>query len=428
MTFKNKPGGFTIVELLIVIVVIAILAAISTVAYNGITDRATTTSLKSNLSGAARVLASDNARNGSYPATADSANNGKGLQSPPGGKYQYSYRAADNYFCLTVTSTKGNGYSYKTSSQDQTVSEGACSGHTMLDPDLMQPLATMHNYISGIAIDNTGGYYLISPDGYSPRIQVLDQYHTETARFGTTGTAQDQLGTGSYSSWGIFAGPDGNIYAADGGNGAFKVYTKNGTFIRAIGFGTGTSDGYLSRPYGLAFDSAGNIWVADRGNQRIQKFSSTGTYISKFGSAGSANGQFSEPMSVAIDSQDNIYVADRNNNRVQKFDKNGTFLYRLGTGTAGSADGQLNQPVFILIDSANGDIYIYELNNMRISIFNSSGAFQRKFSTNAPGSSTQRSFNMAWEPNGDITIATQSESQAYKLLTFSKQGNFVRAY
>lgn len=37
---KNKQTGFTIVELLIVIVVIGILAAITIVAYNGIQDRA----------------------------------------------------------------------------------------------------------------------------------------------------------------------------------------------------------------------------------------------------------------------------------------------------------------------------------------------------------------------------------------------------
>ena len=42
---NNKPKGFTIVELLIVIVVIAILATISIVAYNGIQQRARASAL-----------------------------------------------------------------------------------------------------------------------------------------------------------------------------------------------------------------------------------------------------------------------------------------------------------------------------------------------------------------------------------------------
>ncbi|MNX84104.1 Type II secretion system protein G precursor [compost metagenome] len=49
---QKQRYGFTIVELLIVIVIIGILAAITIVAYNGIQDRAKSTALKSDLSNA----------------------------------------------------------------------------------------------------------------------------------------------------------------------------------------------------------------------------------------------------------------------------------------------------------------------------------------------------------------------------------------
>ena len=65
---KEKQAGFTIVELLIVIVVIAILAAITIVAYNGIQNRAYDSTIQSDLGNYAKKAQLFNVDNGKYPA------------------------------------------------------------------------------------------------------------------------------------------------------------------------------------------------------------------------------------------------------------------------------------------------------------------------------------------------------------------------
>lgn len=68
----KKDRGFTIVELLIVIVVIAVLAAITIVAYNGITARANAAKAQTNAAAVQKVAEAMNADNGFYPrAVAD---------------------------------------------------------------------------------------------------------------------------------------------------------------------------------------------------------------------------------------------------------------------------------------------------------------------------------------------------------------------
>lgn len=62
-----RRGGFTIVELLIVVVVIAILAAITVVAYNGITRSAKISSTIASVNTYEKALRLHLAENGSYP-------------------------------------------------------------------------------------------------------------------------------------------------------------------------------------------------------------------------------------------------------------------------------------------------------------------------------------------------------------------------
>lgn len=64
--------GFTIIELLVVIVVIGILAAITIVSYNGITTRANTASAQSAAQSVVQKVEIYNAERGTYPyATSD---------------------------------------------------------------------------------------------------------------------------------------------------------------------------------------------------------------------------------------------------------------------------------------------------------------------------------------------------------------------
>jgi prepilin-type N-terminal cleavage/methylation domain-containing protein len=73
MTHKQtKARGFTIVELLIVIIVIAILAAITIVAYNGVQNRARTSANQSAAVAVQKKVEAFNAATGAYPLTTSS--------------------------------------------------------------------------------------------------------------------------------------------------------------------------------------------------------------------------------------------------------------------------------------------------------------------------------------------------------------------
>lgn len=101
---QQRPGGFTIVELLIVIVLIAILAAITIVAYNGISKRAIESSMQADLHTAASVLGKDHVLGGTYPVDLSAANGGLGLVGSGSNVLTYVNEGAD--YCLSVTNAK----------------------------------------------------------------------------------------------------------------------------------------------------------------------------------------------------------------------------------------------------------------------------------------------------------------------------------
>jgi len=121
--------GFTIVELLVVIVVIGILASITMVAYTGITQKATAATLQSDLKNASTLLEMDKTIAGTYPATKEAANGGNGLNPSPGTDLTYTHTGnTDDY---SLVASKGNT-SYFITSPGKTPTVG-----TILDATLI---------------------------------------------------------------------------------------------------------------------------------------------------------------------------------------------------------------------------------------------------------------------------------------------------
>ncbi len=91
MRLSTRQRGFTIVELLIVIVVIAILAAITVVAFNGVKSRSTNALVQSDLSANMKRVKLYMATNGTFPDWGE-------VGTDPSLKMKVSKRSAYSYF------------------------------------------------------------------------------------------------------------------------------------------------------------------------------------------------------------------------------------------------------------------------------------------------------------------------------------------
>jgi len=147
---NSSTKGFTIVELLIVIVVIGILAAITIVAYNGVSDRARTSGLQQTLSSSAKLIenARTNAGTTTYPSTMTGLDAGVTYANP---------NPVHNGFCATETDS---GITYMVTSTNKTPHTG--------------PGCTLINYITNPTFEanSTAGWSAgvnssVAPSGVS---------------------------------------------------------------------------------------------------------------------------------------------------------------------------------------------------------------------------------------------------------------------
>lgn len=157
---RSRNTGFTIVELLIVIVVIAILAAISIVAYNGIQGRARASATSSALTQSKKKIALWQVDNGTNSPSCSQfyeliTGTGTGASCSFDYKdinYQYSNTSGTAIYCITATSSTT---SYK-ASDTTSPTQGGCNGHGQGGVGAVTNLATNPNVAGGGGFGNAG--------------------------------------------------------------------------------------------------------------------------------------------------------------------------------------------------------------------------------------------------------------------------------
>jgi tripartite motif-containing protein 71 len=200
------------------------------------------------------------------------------------------------------------------------------------------------------------------------------------------------------------------------------TFSTTPTFHSAFG-SSGTGDGQLNHPAGMAIDSAGDLWVVDQDNDRVQKFNQAGEFLDSFGSSGAGDGQFGRPTSVAIDSAGDLWVTDAGNSRVQKFSPEGEFLAKFGS--YGIGNGQFNRAEGIAI-APNGHIWIGDTYNGRLQEFNAAGEFIKVVGSQGSGEGQiGESTDLDFAPNGDIWV---SDWRYNRVVVFNQAGEFVRQF
>lgn len=132
-----RKNGFTIVELLIVVVIIGILAAIVVVAYNGLTRTARESAIESDLANFAKKAEVYKAMNGQYPANAsqlDSMEFSLNQEHYVTGRNNFYYcRKTDDLQQYAVGAITTTGTNYYIVNGTVTSQSGGISGATTCD-------------------------------------------------------------------------------------------------------------------------------------------------------------------------------------------------------------------------------------------------------------------------------------------------------
>jgi len=199
VTWAKNKQAFTIVELLIVIVVIAILAAITIVAYTGIQDRAKQSALQSAASQASKkvvAFAVDNID--LYPQNEAAFQAATSLTDTSDIDYVYLVSPDRTHYCVSATNTGNSSLSFAVSDTSGGTVEGRCVRNLVWNPS---------SEASAVALNNGGGAAVsrVSPDAYSGTYTSLLTKGSGYAFLASSSGAGSSLGVGgeviTVSAW-----------------------------------------------------------------------------------------------------------------------------------------------------------------------------------------------------------------------------------
>lgn len=264
----KRQHGFTIVELLIVIVVIAILATIVIVAYNGIQDRAHRVAVKSDVRQNASALMVSRAMATRYPESCDDV----ALRVSPGNSYDCRIVPDRSGFCLTVLH---GDIAYYATSTNSTPREGTCDGWILVPGSA--ELGTSDFWImkyeakdvAGTATSVPNGLpwtYVSQPDAIARSSEACEGCHLTTEGEWMTLAANVLSVPGNWSGGTVGSGYvyNGHVGNSPAANLAASADDNDGLY--GIEGNTGNGSTYNNRRTltltngEIVWDLSGNVW------------------------------------------------------------------------------------------------------------------------------------------------------------------------
>lgn len=367
---KNKWNGFTIVELLVVIVVIGILAAITIVSYNGVTTRANIAMLQSDLNNSSKKLGLFNVDNDIYPTTlgtdgcpttpiTDSTNC---LKVSSGTTLSY-YGNSKGYLVMTNRA----GLTYRYYSEDGLIQ--AVNGPTVpyVNANTLSAVSST-SAILGASILYDGGSAVTS---YGTCWGTLPKPTTNclaTSEFGLLASlAPDTISTGGAGGpYGINLSSDGkSVYVAR----YASIYNDIAMFSRDVSTGLLTNIGYVAagtNPRDIVVSNDGtSAYAVAPGNDYMYIYTrntSTGvlTPYSSFRIWGSAV----LAVSMSNDSK-SVYTTDYNDNVVRMYSRNTSN----GALTSLGSIPTMNNPYNIVISNDGASAYVINSGSGTVSMY-----------------------------------------------------------